>query len=320
MILGYFRDQGSVLRPFVDLTLRFPVANNQPLRISFLVDTGADRTLLSPTEGARLRERLGVDILDLPFGSPIVGVGGQTETRMIDATLDIGGQPISTTLSLVEGPRRRAMVFPTNAAPYLGRDIIYQLALFMDLPQNRQTAIYWTNRKLNTSSRELPIPPPSAKFIAREGDTAMQKTNQTNLERFHADALWFSDHYKELRSLYPDQWVCVYNKEVAGANEDPELLITEMQSKNVPVAHAYFKFHCHSKDEVNWAYTGYRMIRRILSRRKLDPTSLTLILDSGISNRQQPGAGNSLSWLTLGADRTLLSPFDGTALASAVGD
>ena len=84
----------------------------------------------------------------------------------------------------------------------------------------------------------------------------MRKTKQTDtvLERFHADALWFGDHYKELRSLYPDQWICVYNREVAGANEDPELLISEMQSKNVPVAHAYFRF-MPSKDEV-WAYTA----------------------------------------------------------------
>ena len=81
----------------------------------------------------------------------------------------------------------------------------------------------------------------------------MQKTKKTNLERYHADALWFGDHYKELRSLYPDQWVCVYNKEVAGAHKDPELLIAEMQSKNVPVAHAYFKFI--STRNVNWVFT-----------------------------------------------------------------
>ena len=76
MILGYFQDEGSFSRPYIDLTLRFPVANNQSLRISFLVDTGADHTLLSPLIGVRLRRRLGVDILDLPFGSPIVGIGG----------------------------------------------------------------------------------------------------------------------------------------------------------------------------------------------------------------------------------------------------
>ncbi len=128
MILGYFQDEDSILRPFVDLTLEFPIANNQSLRISFLVDTGADRTLLSPVDGARLRSELGVDILDLPFGSPIVGVGGQTETRMIDATLDIGEQPISIALSLVEPPPG---YFPTMPS-LLGRDILYELALFME--------------------------------------------------------------------------------------------------------------------------------------------------------------------------------------------
>ena len=82
----------------------------------------------------------------------------------------------------------------------------------------------------------------------------MNASQKADLERYHADALWFGDHYKELRSLYPDQWVCVYNKEVAGANEDPESLIDEMQLKNVPVAHAYFKY-VSSKGEV-WVFTA----------------------------------------------------------------
>ena len=133
MILGYFQEEGSFSRPYVDLTLQFPVANNQSLRISFLVDTGADHTLLSPLVGTRLRRRLGVDLLDLPFGSPIVGVGGQTEIRMIDATLDIGEQSISTTLSLIEPPPG---YFPTMPS-LLGRDIIYQLALFMEYRRDR---------------------------------------------------------------------------------------------------------------------------------------------------------------------------------------
>ena len=128
MIPGYFQDENSILRPFVDLTLEFPIANNQSLRIAFLVDTGADRTLLSPVDGVRLRGELGIDILGLPFGSPIGGIGGHLETRMIDATIDIGEQPISTTLSLVEPPPGQ---FPTMPS-LLGRDIIYQLALFME--------------------------------------------------------------------------------------------------------------------------------------------------------------------------------------------
>ena len=130
---GYFRHQDSIQRPYVDLILEFPIANNRSLEISFLVDTGADRTLLSPTEGARLRQRLGVDLLSLPFGAPIGGIGGQTETRMIDATLHIGEHTISTTLSLVEPPPGQ---FPTMPS-LLGRDIIYELALFMEYKTDR---------------------------------------------------------------------------------------------------------------------------------------------------------------------------------------
>ncbi len=133
MIPGYFQDENSILRPFVDLTLRFPVANNQALEIPFLVDTGADRALLSPFDGARLRRELGVDLLGLPFGSPIVGIGGQTEIRTIDATLDLGEQSISTTLSLLEPPPG---YFPTMPS-LLGRDILYQLALFMERKTDR---------------------------------------------------------------------------------------------------------------------------------------------------------------------------------------
>ena len=75
-----------------------------------------------------MRQRLGIDLLGLPFGSPIVGVGGQTETRRIDATLDLGEQSISTTLSLLEPPPGQ---FPTMPS-LLGRDILYELALFME--------------------------------------------------------------------------------------------------------------------------------------------------------------------------------------------
>ncbi len=133
MILGYFQTEGAFQRPYVDLILQFPVADNRQLEVSFLIDTGADRTLLSPAEGARLRQQLGIDILSLPFGPPIGGVGGETQTKMIDSTLDIGGQSISTTLSLVEPPPGQ---FPTMPS-LLGRDKFYQLALFMEYRTDR---------------------------------------------------------------------------------------------------------------------------------------------------------------------------------------
>ena len=84
----------------------------------------------------------------------------------------------------------------------------------------------------------------------------MQKTKQTDpeLELYHADALWFGAHYKELKSQYPDQWVAVYRKKVVGADEDAEFLISDLNSRNVPIENTYFSF-MPSKDEV-WAYTA----------------------------------------------------------------
>ncbi len=82
----------------------------------------------------------------------------------------------------------------------------------------------------------------------------MQKTKQTDLECYHADALWFGERYEELRSLYPDQWVGVRNKKVVGAHEDAELLMIELKSKGVSLDNMFFDF-VSTKDEI-WAFVS----------------------------------------------------------------
>ena len=47
MIRGYFSTQGSRRRPFIDAILQFPILNDRSLDVKLLVDTGADRTILS---------------------------------------------------------------------------------------------------------------------------------------------------------------------------------------------------------------------------------------------------------------------------------
>ena len=83
----------------------------------------------------------------------------------------------------------------------------------------------------------------------------MQKTKKTDteLERYHADVLWFDDHYKELKSLYPDQWVGVYNKEVVGAHEDAEFLLEYLHCRNVPIENTFFDF-VHTEEKI-WVFT-----------------------------------------------------------------
>ncbi len=126
---GYFEIEGTTRRPYIRAVLYFPLLGRQPVRVEFLVDTGADRTTLSPVEGRRLREEHGLDLLSLPLGRPAAGVGGQMRTRMIDATLTLDDFSKETTLPIFEPPP--AMPFPEWMPSLLGRDIIYDFDFFL---------------------------------------------------------------------------------------------------------------------------------------------------------------------------------------------
>lgn len=127
MIPGYFRTEGPRRRPYIDIVVQFPDLNNHSLEISFLIDTGADHTLLSPFDGSRLREQFGVDLMSLPRGVPIGGVGGQAQTRNVRATLAIGDYSTTMPVGIVEPPPGSFSSMPS----LLGRDLIYDFALFM---------------------------------------------------------------------------------------------------------------------------------------------------------------------------------------------
>ena len=83
----------------------------------------------------------------------------------------------------------------------------------------------------------------------------MSTSNQTNLGRYHANALWFGDHYEELKALYPDQWVGIRDEKVAGAHEDPEQLMIELKSKGVSLKTMYFHFL--PTEEKVWVFTPF---------------------------------------------------------------
>lgn len=83
----------------------------------------------------------------------------------------------------------------------------------------------------------------------------MRKPKQANLERYHANALWFGDHYEELKDLYPDQWVGIRDKKVMGAHENPELLMIELKSKGISLETMYFHFL--PTEEKVWVFTPF---------------------------------------------------------------
>ena len=62
------------------------------------------------------------------------------------------------------------------------------------------------------------------------------------LQRFHEDVVWFSAHRKELAEQYPDQWVAVYCKEVVGAAEDHEDLMSHLKANHLPIGSTHIDF------------------------------------------------------------------------------
>ena len=128
MIRGYFSDERGRRRPFVDAVFQFPILNDQLLQVPLLVDTGADRTILSPADAIRLSRSFGVNLADLPQGAASSGVGGQASTRTIQATLIMDSFSTSLTLTTLEPIPDRLLPIPS----LLGRDILSHFALFME--------------------------------------------------------------------------------------------------------------------------------------------------------------------------------------------
>ena len=62
------------------------------------------------------------------------------------------------------------------------------------------------------------------------------------LQQFHEDVVWFKTRRKELAAQYPDQWVAVYCKEVVGAAEDIEDLMTHLKANSLPIGSTHVDF------------------------------------------------------------------------------
>ena len=104
MITGTFSIDSNHPRPVVELDTKIPAEDGDILRVRFLIGTGADYTLLSPHDAIRLRIDLGVDLLSLPFGVTLGGIGGEIATRRIEATIAIGNHIWEGEILIAEPP------------------------------------------------------------------------------------------------------------------------------------------------------------------------------------------------------------------------
>ena len=121
MIRGYFSTVGTIRRPFLYCEFDFP---RHPevgtAAVELLVDTGADRTILSPVDAASL----GIDTLRLDLGRRSRGVGGITPTRVLDSRIIV--QNFAAPLRL-HVPEARLPI-----PSLLRRDFMSNFALFME--------------------------------------------------------------------------------------------------------------------------------------------------------------------------------------------
>ena len=91
MIRGYFLPTGSEASPpYVDGLIDIPEIGVVGLEARFLIDTGADRSLLGDDDAGRMLRDYEVDLGRLEDGIPSQGIGGVVATREVQATLGLG--------------------------------------------------------------------------------------------------------------------------------------------------------------------------------------------------------------------------------------
>lgn len=134
MTTGYFQTDSAYRKPYIDIEVSFPDAGNRSLVTAFLIDTGADSTMLSFDILVYIRNELGIDFFDLPVSEkPISGVGGYVRTRTIRATLTIGNYSTTMPVPIMEPPSGTPVAMPS----LLGMDILQDFALFVESRSDR---------------------------------------------------------------------------------------------------------------------------------------------------------------------------------------
>jgi hypothetical protein len=129
MILGFVA--GPVRRPMVEALVSFPSLPGELLAVRFLIDTGAQRSLLAPLQALRL-EQLGVSFFALARDVGVVAVGGAVETRTISAEIHLAHRTFTLPGLAVMAPPPPANFMPS----LLGRDILRAFTLVINDQEN----------------------------------------------------------------------------------------------------------------------------------------------------------------------------------------
>ena len=72
--------------------------------------------------------------------------------------------------------------------------------------------------------------------MIREQDSVSQR-----LQRFQRDIDYYEGHREELLDRYPEQWVVIFNEQVAGTDHDVERLLARLEEQGTPLESALIK-------------------------------------------------------------------------------
>ena len=72
--------------------------------------------------------------------------------------------------------------------------------------------------------------------------------DKINFGRMREDRCFLEKHKDELREKYPNRWVAVLNKKIAGVNEDFDVLLEELRKKNIDTGETIIEFLSTTED------------------------------------------------------------------------
>lgn len=126
MIVGRFETFSR--RPVVDCFINIPALRVSGA-VSFLIDTGADTTLLMPADA----RRLGVKYSDLIYTRVSTGVGGECEEYIVPAQLLVSDEKAAFGYRLVLGIAR-PFEYLEECPSIIGTDILKNWKVVLDYP------------------------------------------------------------------------------------------------------------------------------------------------------------------------------------------
>ena len=68
-----------------------------------------------------------------------------------------------------------------------------------------------------------------------------QDSVSQRLQRFQRDIDYYEGHREELLDQYPEQWIAIFNEEVAGTDYDAERLLAQLEEQGTPLDRALIK-------------------------------------------------------------------------------